>query len=126
MQLFIFQKYCHNTQYFQNSFQKLLHFLKKYHYNAHFPSKKFFIKTPIFKKYNLSKKGTVIMAIFFRCVLKTFFHIFQNIPSKPNLPSVSKSSKLLASTRLRRTFVFFNLPDSAIAHSINQYQLVPS
>ena len=47
-------------------------------------------------------------------------------PSKPNLPSVPKPSKLLAPTRLHRTFVFFNLPDSAITHSINQYQLVPS
>ena len=28
--------------------------------------------------------------------------------------------------RLRQTFVFFNLPDSAITHSINQYELVPS
>ena len=47
-------------------------------------------------------------------------------PSNPNLPSVPKLSKLLAPTRLCRTFVFFNLPDSAITHSINQYQLVPS
>ena len=39
-------------------------------------------------------------------------------PSKPNLPSVPKPSKLLASTRLRRTFAFFSLPDSAIIHSI--------
>ena len=44
-----------------------------------------------------------------------------NRPSKPNLPSVSKPSKLLAPTRLHRTFVFFSLPDSAITHSINQY-----
>ena len=43
-------------------------------------------------------------------------------PSKPNLPSVPKPSKLLAPTRLRRTFVFFSLPDSAITHSINQYE----
>ena len=42
-------------------------------------------------------------------------------PSKPNLPSVPKLSKLLAPTRLRRPFVFFSLPDSAITHSINQY-----
>ena len=27
--------------------------------------------------------------------------------------------------RLRRTFVFFNLPDFAIAHSINQYEIGP-
>ena len=47
-------------------------------------------------------------------------------PSKPNLPSVPKPFKLLAPTRLRRTFVFFSLPNSAITHSINQYQLVPS
>ena len=47
-------------------------------------------------------------------------------PSKFNLPSVPKSFKLLAPTRLRRTFVFFSLPDSAIAHNINQYQLVHS
>ena len=47
-------------------------------------------------------------------------------PSKPNLPSVPKPSKLLTPTRLRRTFVFFSLPDSAITHSISQYQLVPS
>ena len=47
-------------------------------------------------------------------------------PSKPNLSSVPKPSKLLTPTRLRRTFVFFTLPDSAITHNINQYQLVPS
>ena len=47
-------------------------------------------------------------------------------PSKPNLPSVPKPSKFLAPTRLRRIFVFFSLPDSAIAHCINQYQLVLS
>ena len=47
-------------------------------------------------------------------------------PSKPNLSNVPKPSKLLALMRLRRTFVFSNLPDSAMAHSINQYQLVPS
>ena len=46
-------------------------------------------------------------------------------PSKPNLPSVPKPFKLLAPTRLRRTFVFFSLPNSAITHSIKQYQLVP-
>ena len=28
-------------------------------------------------------------------------------------------------TRLRRTFVFFSLPDSAINHSINQYEIGP-
>ena len=28
-------------------------------------------------------------------------------------------------TRLRRTYFFFNLPDSAIAHSINQYEIGP-
>ena len=27
--------------------------------------------------------------------------------------------------RLRRTYFFFNLPESAITHSINQYELVP-
>ena len=26
---------------------------------------------------------------------------------------------------LRRTYFFFNLPDSAIAHSINQYEISP-
>ena len=38
-----------------------------------------------------------------------------NKPSKPNLPSVPKSSKLLAPTRLHRTFVFSSLPDPAIS-----------
>ena len=47
-------------------------------------------------------------------------------PSKPNLPSVPKPSKFFALTRLRRTFVFFSLPDSAITHNINQCELVPS
>ena len=28
-------------------------------------------------------------------------------------------------TRLRRTYFFFSLPDSAIAHSINQYEIGP-
>ena len=46
-------------------------------------------------------------------------------PSKPNLPSVLKPSKFLAPMRLRRTFVFFSLPDFAITHSINQCELVP-
>ena len=46
-------------------------------------------------------------------------------PSKPNLPSVPKPSKLLALTRLRRTFVFFSLPDSATDHSIDQYETNP-
>ena len=41
-------------------------------------------------------------------------------PSKPNLPSVPKPSKLLALTKLRGTFVFSSLPNPAIAHSINQ------
>ena len=36
---------------------------------------------------------------------------------KPNLPSVPKPSKLLAPTRLCRTFVFSSLPDPTI-HSI--------
>ena len=27
--------------------------------------------------------------------------------------------------RLRRTYFFFNLPDSAISHSINQYEIGP-
>ena len=40
-------------------------------------------------------------------------------PSKPNLPSVPKPSKL------RRTYFFFSLLDSAIAHSINQYEIGP-
>ena len=44
-------------------------------------------------------------------------------PSKTNLPNVSKPSKLLTPTRLRRTFVFSSLLNSAIVHSINQYQL---
>ena len=47
-------------------------------------------------------------------------------PSKSNLHSVPKPSKLLTPTRLCRTFVFSSLSDSAKAHSINQYQLVPS
>ena len=46
--------------------------------------------------------------------------------SKPKPPSVPKPSKFLAPTKLRRIFIFFSLPNSAIAHSINQYQLVPS
>ena len=46
-------------------------------------------------------------------------------PSKPNLPSVPKPSKLLAPTRLHQTFVFSSLLDFTIAHSINQYQLIP-
>ena len=37
-------------------------------------------------------------------------------PSNPNLPSVPKPSKLFAPTRLRWTFFFSNLPDSAITH----------
>ena len=44
-------------------------------------------------------------------------------PSKPNLPSVPKPSKLFAPTRLRRTFVISSLPNSAIARSINQASL---
>ena len=36
-------------------------------------------------------------------------------PSKPNLPSTPKPSKLLAPTRLRRTFVFSSILDSAIS-----------
>ena len=36
-----------------------------------------------------------------------------NRPSKPNLPSAPKPSKLLAPTRLRRTFFFSSFPDSA-------------
>ena len=38
-------------------------------------------------------------------------------PSKPNLPSVPTP------TRLCRTYFFFSLLDSAIAHSINQYEI---
>ena len=45
-------------------------------------------------------------------------YINSNRPSKPNLPSVLKPSKLLVPMRLRRTYLFSNLPDSAIAHSI--------
>ena len=43
-------------------------------------------------------------------------------PSKLNVPSVPT---LQAPTpmRLRRTYFFFSLPDSAIAHSINQYEI---
>ena len=41
-----------------------------------------------------------------------------NRPFKPNLPDVPKLSKLLTPMRLRRTFFFSNLPDSAIIHSI--------
>ena len=48
-----------------------------------------------------------------------------NRPSKPNLPSIPKPSKFLALTRLCRTFVFSSLSDSAIAHSINQYEIGP-
>ena len=48
-----------------------------------------------------------------------------NRPSKPNLPSVPKPSKLLALTRLRWTFVFSSLPASVIAHSFNQYEIGP-
>ena len=44
-------------------------------------------------------------------------------PSKPNLPSVPKPSKLFAPMRLRRTFVISSLPDFAIALSINQASL---
>ena len=36
-----------------------------------------------------------------------------NRPSKSNLPNVPKSSKLLAPTRLRRTYFFYSFPDSA-------------
>ena len=39
-------------------------------------------------------------------------YFFSDI-SKPNLPSAPKPSKLLASTRLRRTFFFSSFPDSA-------------
>ena len=46
--------------------------------------------------------------------------------SKPNLPNVPKPSKFLAPTRLHWTFIFFSLLDSAITHSINQCELVPS
>ena len=45
-------------------------------------------------------------------------------PTKPNLPSVPKPSKLLLQ-RGCRTYFFFNLPDSAINHSINQYEIGP-
>ena len=48
-----------------------------------------------------------------------------NRPSKPNLPSVPKPSKFLGPTRLRRTYFFFSLPDSATSHSINQYEIGP-
>ena len=41
-------------------------------------------------------------------------------PSMPNLPSLSLP------TTLCQTYFFFSLPDSAITHSINQYELVPS
>jgi len=48
-------------------------------------------------------------------------------PSKSNLPSVPKPSKLqaLTPTRLSRTYFFFSLPDSAIDHSINQCEIGP-
>ena len=36
-------------------------------------------------------------------------------PSKPNLPSVPKPSKILAPMRLRPTFVFSSLLDPAIS-----------
>ena len=48
-----------------------------------------------------------------------------NRPSKPNLPSAPKPSKFLAPTRLRRTFFFSSFPDSAINHSITQYEIGP-
>ena len=38
-------------------------------------------------------------------------------PSKPNLLSVPKPSKLLVPTRLRQTFVFSSLPDSFLITS---------
>ena len=46
-------------------------------------------------------------------------------PSKPNVPNAPKPSKLLALTRLRRTFVFSSLLDPVITHYINQNELVP-
>ena len=46
-------------------------------------------------------------------------------PSKPNLPSVSKPSKLLLQRGCAEPISSFSLPDSAIAHRINQYEIGP-
>ena len=45
-------------------------------------------------------------------------------PSKPNLPNVPKPSKLLLQRGCAKP-VFFSLLDSAIAYSINQYEIGP-
>ena len=49
-----------------------------------------------------------------------------NRPSKPNLPSVPKPSKLLAPMRLHRTNFFLASRIPLLDHSINQCKLVPS
>ena len=46
-------------------------------------------------------------------------------PSKPNLPSVPKPYMLLLQRGCAKTYFFFSLPDSAINHSINQYEIGP-
>ena len=46
-------------------------------------------------------------------------------PSKPNLPSVPKPYMLLLQRGCAKTYFFFSLPDSAINHSINQYEISP-
>ena len=43
--------------------------------------------------------------------------------SKPNLPSVPKPSKLLLQRGWVKPIFLFSLPNSAIAHSINQYEI---
>ena len=45
--------------------------------------------------------------------------------SKPNLPSVLKPLQDPTLTRLHRTYFFLSLSDSAIAHSIDQYEIGP-
>ena len=46
-------------------------------------------------------------------------------PSKPNVSSVPKPFKLLLQQGCAEPFFFFSLLDSAINHSINQYEIGP-
>ena len=46
-------------------------------------------------------------------------------PTKPNLPSAPKPSELLTN-RVTPNLIFSSLLDPAIAHCINQNELVPS
>ena len=46
-----------------------------------------------------------------------------NRPSKPNLPNVPKPSKLLAPTRLRRTYFFLASRIPLLNHNINQCEI---